>query len=98
LSIAYLGAAQARAGRIDVAETLRRQLLSRSEREPVPPRCFVFLYAAAGDQQRALEWLEKAYEGRDSGLFWLPVMPFYDPLRTTPRFKEMLRRIGLPRN
>jgi TolB-like protein len=96
LSIAYLGTAQARAGRIDVAETLLRQLLSRCEREPVPPRCFVFLYAATGDQHRALEWLEKAYESRDSGLFWLRVMPLYDPLRTTPLFKEMLRRIGLP--
>ena len=66
--------------------------------EPVPPRCFVFLYAATGDQHRALEWLERAYESRDSGLFWLRVMPLYDPLRTTPRFKEILRRIGLPPN
>jgi len=42
LSIAYLGAAQARAGRIDVAEALLRQLLLRCERQSVPPRCFVF--------------------------------------------------------
>ena len=53
------------------------------------------IYAATGDQDRALEWLEKAYEIRDSGLFWLRIMPLYDPLRSTPRFKEMLRRVGL---
>jgi TolB-like protein len=98
LSIAYLGAAQARAGRLDVAEMLLRQLLSRYEREPVPPRCFVFLYAATGDLDRAFEWLEKAYEIRDSGLFWLRVIPLFDPLRASPLFKEMLRRVGLPPN
>ncbi|MFN0169034.1 MAG: winged helix-turn-helix domain-containing protein [Bryobacteraceae bacterium] len=96
LSIAYLGAAQARAGHIDAAVSLLQQLSSRSEREPVPPRCFVFLYAATGNQDQALEWLEKAYEVRDSGLFWLRVMPFYDPLRSNPRFNDMLRRLGLP--
>jgi hypothetical protein len=89
LSIAYLGVAQSRAGYIEAAETLLRQLLSRYEREPVPPRCFVFLYAARGDQDRAPEWPKKAYEIRDSGLFWLRMMPVYDPLRTTPRFKEI---------
>jgi TolB-like protein/Flp pilus assembly protein TadD len=95
LSIAYLGVAQARAGRIDIADSLLRRLLSRSGREPVPPRCFVFLYAAIGDQNRALEWLEKAYELRDTGLFWLRIMPLYDPLHSTSRFNDVLRRIGL---
>lgn len=98
LSIAYLGVAQARAGHMDTAVSLLKQLLSRSEREPVPPRCFVFLYAATGDQDRALEWLEKAYEVRDTGLFWLRVMPLYDALRSTPRFNEVLRRVGLSPN
>lgn len=98
LSSAYLGVAHARAGHIEIADSLLRQLLSRSEREPVPPRCFVFLYAATGDPDQALQWLEKAYEVRDTGLFWLRVMPLYDPLRSTPRFNEMLRRVGLSPN
>jgi Flp pilus assembly protein TadD len=96
LSIAYLGVAHARAGHFDNADSLLRQLLSRSEREPVPPRCFVFLYTATGDQERALEWLERAYKVRDSGLFWLRVMPQYDSLRSTTRYKKVLRRLGLP--
>ena len=96
LSIAYLGVAQARAGHIDIAVSLLRQLLTRSEKEPVPPRCLVFLYAATGDRDRALEWLERTYEVRDSGLFWLRVMPLYDPLRSSPRFNRVLRRMGLP--
>jgi tetratricopeptide (TPR) repeat protein len=96
LSIAYLGAAQARAGHIDIAVSLLHQLLARSEHEPVPPRCFAFLYAATGDHDRALDWLEKACEVRDSGLFWLRIMPLYDPLRSHPRFQQLLRRVGLP--
>ena len=98
ISIAYLGSAQARTGRADIALSLLQNLLSRSEREHVPPRCFVFLYAALGEQDRAFEWLEKAYETHDTGLFWLRVMPLYDPLRSSPRFNEMLRRVGLSLN
>ena len=94
-STAYLGVAHARRGDRDLAGSLLQQLLQRSQREPVPPRCFVFLYASLGEQDRALEWLENAYAARDTGLFWLRVMPLYDPLRGTARFNEMLRRMGL---
>jgi TolB-like protein len=95
LSIGYLGVAQARAGHLGTAASLLDQLRSRSEREPVPPRCFAFLYAALGDLDRAMEWLERAYEARDSGLFWLRIMPLYDPLRSRPEFQRMLLRLGL---
>lgn len=98
LSLTYLGVAQARARHIDTAVSFLQQLLSKSQREPVPPRCFVFLYAATGDTDRALDWLEKAYETRDTGLFWLRVMPLYDPLRSTPRFNEVMRRVGASPN
>jgi TolB-like protein len=97
LSMAYLGSVHARAGNLDVALRFLKDLLFRNEREAVPPRCFVFLYAAVGDWDRAFEWMEKAYEARDSGLFWLRVMPLYHPLRFDPRFDQMLRRLGIPR-
>lgn len=98
LSLAYLGVAEARAGHTGIAASLLQQLLSKYEREPMPPRCLAMLHAATGDDDRALEWLEKAFEARDSGLFWLRVMPVYDSLRSHPRFQEMLRRLGLPEN
>lgn len=97
-SIAYLGSAHARAGNLDVARSKLRDLLAMSEREAVPPRCFVYLYAELGERDQAFEWLEKAYETRDSGVFFLRVIPLYDPLRPDPRFDEMLRRIGIPRD
>jgi tetratricopeptide (TPR) repeat protein len=95
LSVAYLGAAQARAGRCEIACALLQDLLSKSGQPTVPPRCFVFLYASLGDPDRAFEWLERAYETRDTGLFFLRVMPLFDPLHSDPRFGQMLRRVGL---
>jgi tetratricopeptide (TPR) repeat protein len=98
ISIAYLGCALARAGRIQAALTLLDDLLRRSEREYVLPRCFVYLYAALAKRDLAFEWLERAYEEHDAGLLMLRVMPLYDPLRSDPRFAQILRRIGIPRN
>ncbi len=95
LSLAYLGYAHARSGDSGRAHALLQELLSKSEREHVPPRCFVFLYAALGQEDRAFEWLDKAYQARDSGLLFLRVMPLFEPLRSDPRFDDMLRRIGI---
>jgi hypothetical protein len=96
--MAYLGSAHARAGNLDVASGILEDLLSRSDREAVAPRCFAYLYGAMGERDRAFEWMEKAYEARDSGLFFMRVNPLYDPLRSDPRFHEMLRRLGIPRH
>jgi len=52
-------------------------------------------YLMAGDNARALDWLEKAYEQRDPNMPYLSCFPLYDPLRPDPRFQSLLRRIGL---
>jgi tetratricopeptide (TPR) repeat protein len=98
LSMAYLASANARAGNLDVVSRLLEDLLSRSERETVTPRCFVLVYAAIGERDRAFYWLDRAFEANDPFLFFLRVMPLYDPLRSDPRFDQILRRLGIPRN
>jgi tetratricopeptide (TPR) repeat protein len=98
LSTAYLAAAHARAGDLGVATSLLKTLQSRSECETVTPRCFVIVHAAIGEPDQAFYWLDRAYEAHDPYLFFLRVMPLYDPLRSDPRFDEMLRRLGIPRN
>ena len=44
----------------------------------------------------AFEWLEKAYERRSGRLGWIRASPRSDPLRSDPRFDDLLRRIGFP--
>jgi tetratricopeptide (TPR) repeat protein len=79
-SMAYLGSAHVRAGNFDAARSILKDLLAMSEREAVPPRCFVCLYGELGEPDRAFDWLERAYEARDSWLFFLRVIPLYDPV------------------
>jgi len=52
-------------------------------------------YLDGGDKNRAIEFLNKAYDIRDPWLAYLG-MPLWDPLRSDPRFQALLRRIGLP--
>ncbi len=52
-------------------------------------------YLDAGDKERAIAWLYRAYDDRDQNLPYLG-MPNWDPLRTDPRYQALLRRIGLP--
>lgn len=60
----------------------------------VSPKYFVLAYLQIGEKDRAFEWLEKAYEERGEVLLYLKVDPRFDPLRSHPRFADLLRRIG----
>jgi serine/threonine protein kinase len=53
------------------------------------------VHASLGEQDRALEWLEKAYEMHDMSLVNLRVTSKFDVLRSNPRFQDLLRRVGL---
>jgi tetratricopeptide (TPR) repeat protein len=54
------------------------------------------LYLRAGDYDRTIDWLERAYENRSPGMPYVGVSPEYDPLRSDPRFQDLLRRMNLP--
>jgi len=53
-------------------------------------------YAFAGEKDKALEWLEKGVDTRDPALQYLLSDPVYDFVRSDPRFRELLRKVGLP--
>ena len=53
------------------------------------------VYAALGDNDMAFDWLEKSYERREESLCSLKIDQKMDPLRSDPRFNDLLRRIGL---
>jgi hypothetical protein len=66
-----------------------------SKRTYVSPYNFVIIYAALGDKDKALEFLERAYDERSYYMTWLNVDFQLDSLRDDPRFKDIVRRTGL---
>lgn len=71
-------------------------LALRAQRTHVPGIRVARLYAHAGDAGRAIQWLQKAYEGHESPLVHLGVAWDWDPLRSDPRFQDLMRRMNLP--
>jgi tetratricopeptide (TPR) repeat protein len=54
------------------------------------------LYADLGDKHQAFEWLNTAYQERDLNLLGLKTDFLLDPLRSDPRFAQLVRKVGLP--
>jgi hypothetical protein len=54
------------------------------------------LYADLGDKNEAFRWLNTAYQERDTYLYGLRTEFLLDPLRSDPRFAELVRKVGLP--
>jgi len=96
MSIALLGYAHARLGERSQALRLLEQLEAASKDRYTPALSFAVVYAGLGEKDQAFAWLDKAYEERTSRLGYLKVEPLWDPLRSDPRFADLVRRLGLP--
>ena len=70
------------------------QDVEESKREPSTPFDMAEIYAQLGEKDRAFAWLERAYEERSFLMMYLKVAPKLDPLRSDPRFEDLLRRVG----
>lgn len=65
--------------------------------DPFVSQDIASLYAHLANEQKTLEWLEKAYQLHDPYvMYWLAVAPEYDPFRSNPRFQNLIRALGLP--
>jgi len=71
-----------------------RRRASQSDTSPPLNRIASF-YAQIGDKEQAIALLEKAYEQREADVTDLK-SPIYDPIRSDPRFQDLMRRVGLP--
>ena len=54
------------------------------------------VYALLGDQQKALDWLQRGYEEHSSGMQYIGVYPEFDSLRDNPKYQYWLGVLGLP--
>lgn len=68
----------------------------REEQAYVPALRIARLYAHAAEKDKALPWVEKAYEEREPPLVHLWVSWDWDNLRDSPRFHALLRRMNFP--
>ncbi len=59
-------------------------------------RGLAIIYALLGEKDQAFEWLEKGYQKRSHEMAFMQAEPLYDPLRSDPRFKDLLRRMNFP--
>jgi TolB-like protein/DNA-binding winged helix-turn-helix (wHTH) protein/tetratricopeptide (TPR) repeat protein len=71
------------------------QFLSGDD-EKADPFAVATAYTYAGDKDKALYWLDRAYQERSFGIASLPVDPAYDSLRADRRFQDLLRRMRFP--
>ena len=91
----YLGYAYAASGDHAGAKAVIEELQQESSRRFVSPLWPAIIYLGLGDKDRALDGLERAYTSRSVFLGLLKMDRIYDPLRSDPRFIQLLRKVGL---
>jgi tetratricopeptide (TPR) repeat protein len=84
------------AGRTAEARQILDDLKKLAKQKYVSPYFFAGIHIGLGEDDRALEYLEKAYEQHSHWLIYLHIDPSMDTLRYNARFKDLLQRIGLP--
>jgi serine/threonine protein kinase/tetratricopeptide (TPR) repeat protein len=73
-------------------------LTKLAEQKYVAPYFFAGIHIGLGENDRAMEYLEKSYQEHSHWLVYLHMDPSMDGLRDNPRFQDLLRRVGLPQS
>ena len=90
--MAYL---HARMGKRAEAQRELERALELSQGKEVSLGAVALVYAALGDKEKTLAWLEKAYTAKSSFMTTLKFWSVFDPIRSDARFKDLVRRVGL---
>jgi TolB-like protein/Flp pilus assembly protein TadD len=94
-SYADIAVALAAAGRIDQARQERDRILALSRQRYVPAYDIAVIQASLGEEESAFDWLDRAVEER-STLAQVGVDPALTSLHKNPKFRAILRRVGMP--
>jgi serine/threonine protein kinase/Flp pilus assembly protein TadD len=91
-----LGEAYALAGRRDEAHAILRELEDPTRPETASPYHRAYVYAGLGEDDRAIDCLERAFENRAGAMYGLRGSFLFTSLRRHPRFVALTKRMGLP--
>jgi len=94
--LAALGYTYAITGERAPAQGILRDLKIKAEQGYELSYLIAEVYAGLRDYGQAFQWLNKAYNHRDSQLSWLKLDPLIDNLRSDPRLADLMHRVGLP--
>jgi len=95
LYLGQLGEALAMVGRTEEAREVLRQLDQLSTQRYVSPYHMAYVYTGLGQHERAMDFLERAYEERAGAVFGVKGSFLFTPLRSHPRFITLLRKMNL---
>jgi TolB-like protein/Tfp pilus assembly protein PilF/tRNA A-37 threonylcarbamoyl transferase component Bud32 len=92
---AYIGVTYAKMAKRDKAQEVLENLMEQSKHAHIPSYGLAWICFALEENNQGFMWLEKAYEERDSWLCEIKVDPVFDSAHLDPRFKGLLKRVGL---
>jgi serine/threonine-protein kinase len=95
LYLAQLGQAFALLGQTGKAREVLHRLEELGKQRYVSPYHMAYVHTGLGEQDRAMDWLERAYEERAGAVFGIKGSFLFTSLRSHPRFKALLRRMNL---
>ncbi len=84
-------------GEREKAFSLLDQLRELSTSKTLPGMPLAILHIGLGEMEKAIEVLEEGYAQRDSNLLYVQCEPRLDPLRSDPRFQDLVNRMGFQR-
>jgi TolB-like protein len=92
---AELGHAYAVSGQRKEALKILHELNDVAKQRYVSPYDMAILHTGLGDRDQAFAWLEKSFAERERWMLQLKVAPFLDPIRSDPRFADLVQRVGV---
>ncbi len=94
LYLAGLGYAYGLSGRTSEAAEILAELMADEAAAAAAPIHVAVLHVSLGNNDEAIDWLEKAFDARNSHMLYIKQDAKFDPLRNDPGFKELVRRMG----
>jgi len=92
----FLGYAYGKSGEREKAEQVLNMLITRNEKNIDNSVWISCIYVSLDDIDNAFDWMGKAYENKVSYLPYINIFSPWNPIRSDPRFKALLKKMGLP--